>query len=133
MGIVEVKNVNLILFDLNKLILLQQRDDGIEVYPGLWSFFGGGIEKGESFEDALRREVFEELEYNIRNPFFIYEQETKVGCYHGRRRLYGENYDPTQLLILREGKGMGWFSFEETEKIKMGMEDRRLINIIKII
>lgn len=44
--------------------LLQLRDpiEGI-YYPGHWGCFGGAVEPGESPEDALRREVTEELAY----------------------------------------------------------------------
>lgn len=131
MGIIEVKNVNIVLFDFSRLILLQQRTDDTKLYPGCWNFFGGGINKNESFEEALRREILEELEYSLTHPFFILEQECREGNYHGKRRVYGEEYDPTQRLVLHEGKGMGWFSLEEARNIRMGREDRKLIDSIE--
>ena len=42
-------------------MLLQKKDIGYIWNPGLRGFFGGKIEKGESPEGALRREVGEEL------------------------------------------------------------------------
>lgn len=46
--------------------VMQLRDDipGI-FYPGNWGCFGGAIEPGETNEMALRRELREELEYEI--------------------------------------------------------------------
>jgi 8-oxo-dGTP diphosphatase len=32
-----------------------------EAYPGLWSFPGGHVERGEEFEEALHRELREEI------------------------------------------------------------------------
>lgn len=46
--------------------LMQLRDDipGI-FYPGHWGLFGGAIEKDEGFEEALLRELSEELSYEF--------------------------------------------------------------------
>lgn len=42
-------------------VLLGRRADDRAWLPGAWDVFGGHIEPGESAEDALRREVGEEL------------------------------------------------------------------------
>ena len=46
--------------------LLQLRDDipGI-AYPGCWALFGGHIEPGEIPEIALKRELQEEIGYDV--------------------------------------------------------------------
>lgn len=44
--------------------LMQLRDDKPGIfYPGHWGFFGGGVDSGEDEETALRRELFEELNF----------------------------------------------------------------------
>ncbi len=46
--------------------LMQLRDDiPTIIYPGVWAFFGGHIEPGESPEAALRRELSEEIDYSV--------------------------------------------------------------------
>lgn len=51
-----------ILFDCNNQLLIYLRDNkpGIS-YPGYWDLFGGKVEPGETPEQALVREVKEEL------------------------------------------------------------------------
>ncbi len=46
--------------------LLQLRDDIPTIlYPGQWALFGGHFEKGETAEEAIKREIWEEINYNI--------------------------------------------------------------------
>jgi 8-oxo-dGTP pyrophosphatase MutT (NUDIX family) len=46
--------------------LLQLRDDIPQIwYPGHWGLFGGGVDAGENEIDALRRELREELEFEL--------------------------------------------------------------------
>jgi len=46
--------------------LLQLRDNKQTIpYPNKWGTFGGQVEEMESPEDALIREVREELDYNL--------------------------------------------------------------------
>ena len=44
--------------------LLQLRDDNPEISsPNTWGFFGGGVDDGETHEEALIRELNEELNW----------------------------------------------------------------------
>ncbi|OGV34409.1 MAG: hypothetical protein A2020_05035 [Lentisphaerae bacterium GWF2_45_14] len=109
----------LILYDENERMLLQKRTADAPVFPGVWGFFGGGIESGESPLEALKREIYEELEYEIANPGFLLEEEY---CHKDppreiKRSVFIEFYDSSQKLVLHEGERMGWFTHEETLKI----------------
>ena len=55
----------------NKLLILQRPID--KMLGGLWEFPGGKIEKNESSENAVTREVFEETNLSIKNPKYIGE------------------------------------------------------------
>ena len=41
--------------------LFQQKDSGYPWNPNQWCFFGGKVKEGESPEEALRREIGEEI------------------------------------------------------------------------
>ena len=49
-----------LLVDRRGWILLQERDDRALVSPDQWGLVGGHLEEGESWEDALHRELEEE-------------------------------------------------------------------------
>jgi 8-oxo-dGTP diphosphatase len=45
----------------NQKILLGQRSAERSFYPGVWDVFGGHVEPQESYQQALLRELHEEL------------------------------------------------------------------------
>jgi 8-oxo-dGTP diphosphatase len=47
-------------------LLLLRRADADPDFPGLWDTPGGSVEVGESMEDAVRREAFEETGFRVR-------------------------------------------------------------------
>jgi len=63
-------NINVILvvacalIDADKRVLIAQRPEG-KTLAGLWEFPGGKVEPGESIEQALRRELVEEIGVTI--------------------------------------------------------------------
>ena len=50
----------LLLDSLGRVLLLHQRDFAEEL-PSVWTAPGGRVEEGESFEDAAKRELWEEV------------------------------------------------------------------------
>lgn len=68
-------------------VLLCRKPNDRGVFPGQWGLPGGGVEDGETIEDALRREVREELQLeldSIRPAYFKGEEHEKL--YAGGRR-----------------------------------------------
>lgn len=102
-----------ILYQQGKL-LLQLRDDLPEImYPGHWGLFGGHLEPGETPEEGLKREVLEEINYQVSHPIKlgIYADEKVV-----RHVYYAPLTESVEHLILREGADMALVSPVEIEK-----------------
>ena len=119
----------ILLYDDNKRILLQHRDENIIILPGHWSFFGGAIDNGESPENTVKREIKEELEYDLTDPKLIMTQKFNTEIYDITRYVYVEKYNPRHQLVLREGQSMDWYNFSDVAKLKVDKFD---IEVIKI-
>ncbi len=61
---IRIDMVTGILVHEGKVLVQKRRPD--DVWPGLWEFPGGCIEKGETPEQTLRREFMEEVELGVR-------------------------------------------------------------------
>jgi 8-oxo-dGTP diphosphatase len=66
-----------ILFDRNNQLLIYLRDDKLEIsFPNHWDLFGGHVEEGETPEQALVRELKEELNIEITDYRFFKKYES---------------------------------------------------------
>lgn len=74
-----------VLIDAEGRFLLTSRPEG-KVYAGYWEFPGGKLEAGETVEEALRRELHEELGITI-GPVEPWKVEI-VDYEHARVRLH---------------------------------------------
>ncbi|MBK7515813.1 MAG: NUDIX domain-containing protein [Betaproteobacteria bacterium] len=95
-----------VLIDAQGRFLLTTRPPG-KVYAGYWEFPGGKVEHGESIEQALRRELHEELGITIAaaQPW----QVELVDYPHARVRLHFCKVFAWQGdFEMREGQAMAW-------------------------
>lgn len=97
-----------VLIDRAGRFLLTSRPEG-KVYAGYWEFPGGKLEAGETVEQALRRELHEELGITIAavQPWKI----ELVDYEHARVRLhFCKVFDWQGEFEMREGQAMAWHS-----------------------
>ncbi len=95
-----------VLIDGQGRFLLTSRPPG-KVYAGHWEFPGGKLEAGESVEQALRRELHEELGITI-GPALPWQVET-VDYPHALVRLhFCKVYAWQGDFEMREGQAMAW-------------------------
>ena len=125
---------SLILYDKEHKVLMQHRSDDAPRLAGYWGMFGGGIEEGETPEQALVRELMEEIEYKVVSSklFCVDEfnqEDGKSDTMHIVSHTFIEPYDITQPIVQHEGQGYGWFSVDEALKLKITPHRRE--NLIK--
>ena len=95
-----------VLVDPTGRFLLTSRPAG-KVYAGYWEFPGGKLEPGESVEDALRRELHEELGITI-GPVHPWKVDM-MDYPHALVRLhFCKVFQWTDEFEMREGQQMAW-------------------------
>lgn len=96
--------------------LLQLRDEKPKSYPLHWSLFGGEIEKDETPEQAIKRELLEEINLAIINPKLIQHNiETDIEQFI----FFVQTDKKTDELTLHEGKAMKFIP--ENELFERGL------------
>jgi 8-oxo-dGTP pyrophosphatase MutT (NUDIX family) len=115
-----------VLLDRDGRIFLVNSEDPVDPRkPPWWEIPGGGIDAGESSEDAARRELYEETgitEVEIGPCIWVQHVEFDFGGYHfdSRERIHvawcdGGDYRPQHLEALEAAAFMGarWWPLEE--------------------
>ena len=99
--------------------------------PGLWELPGGKIEKYESPENTLARELYEELDINIDIdsllPFnFI---SYAYNNFNLLMKIFIVKKWKRQI-ISKENQEINFFSYEELKKLKMVDADKNIVSLI---
>jgi mutator protein MutT len=98
----------------NKFLLLKRSDDPKIWMPNKWALVGGGIEKGESPEEAVKREIKEEIGLDIDKFIKTFSiQRHKDSIEH----IFACRYDgdPTEITLNEENTNYGWYDIKEID------------------
>jgi 8-oxo-dGTP diphosphatase len=115
------------LVDPDNRVLIAQRPEG-KALAGLWEFPGGKLEPGERPEDALIRELAEELGITVREPCLApltfashaYERFHLLMPLYVCRRWEG-------FVVAREGQALRWVRPRDLKDWPMPPADAPLI------
>ncbi len=109
------------------LLYLRDNKPGIP-FPRYWDLIGGHVEEGETPEEALIREVKEELNYELTDYKFFREYLCLKGdAYPNIKYIYSGRFNvPPEEITLLEGEKAQYFKKEEIPDVKFA-------NILKMI
>lgn len=102
-------------------LLLYKRDNKPYIpFPGYWDLIGGHVENGETPEEALVREVKEELDLDISEFTFFKRYECLEGdAYPNIKYIYSGRINlPIEEITLLEGEIGRYFKREEIPYVK---------------
>jgi 8-oxo-dGTP diphosphatase len=110
-----------VIFDRYARLLIYLRDDKPDIpFPGHWDFFGGHLEGGETPEQALVREVEEELGVTLKEwKLFRTYVCTEGDAYPNGKYIYWTRIDQAvDELTLREGQMLKSIEPEERSQFQ---------------
>ena len=110
----------------NKILATQR---GYGEFEGLWEFPGGKIENGETKEEALVREIKEELNADIIVEKFALDLEWQYPNFY----LYMSCFECVleSDIELLEHMGARWLSLDELDTVEWIQADIKAVNYIK--
>ena len=111
----------LLLFDRDGRLVIYLRDDKADIpFPNHWDFFGGHLEPGEAPEQALVRELNEELAIKVTTFEFFRRYECFSGdAYPNIKHIYYAQIDRRAAgLVLYEGQRLAAIAPEERHQLR---------------
>ena len=109
-----------LLFDRRNRLLIYLRDDKADIpFPNHWDLFGGHVEAGETPEEALVREVKEEVGVELANwQFFRTYVCTEKDAYPNIKYIYwAKTKKHPEDLTLYEGQRLMSVDMDERSRI----------------
>lgn len=117
---------NLIILNKKNQFLLTKRSP-IECEPNKWCMPGGGVELGESFEEALEREIMEEInskiiEYTYFKSYYVFDKH-EIRCVY----FYG-TIDDSNIKLDEESTEYKWYNKEEINDLEIAFKQKMVLN-----
>jgi 8-oxo-dGTP diphosphatase len=120
--------VGIILVNVEGKVLLQLRSEDDYLYPNCWTLPGGRVEEGENLEQAILREVKEELGFDLRaHDLFKTIIENSLSETTERHIYWGRISERIENLKLGEGTALMYFSLEEIPRLEVAFDLKPVI------
>ena len=124
----QIEVVAAIIHDETERIFATQR--GYGDFKDGWEFPGGKMEQGESPEEALRREIWEELETRIVVERLIQTVEYDYPNFHLTMHCYWCHIE-CGVLTLKEHEAARWLTKEQLGSVDWLPADRVVVETLK--
>jgi mutator protein MutT len=123
----------IVLYDDQKQVLLQDRFGISHDKTQEWGFFGGGIEVDETPEQALVREIQEELVVHITKfeLLMTFKHFRDEETYNDVYLFIGPLGDSLKDAKLQEGRSMKLCPYTELKHLKLGRTDKDIAGTIE--
>ena len=121
----QIEVVAAIIHDEERRIFATQR--GYGDYKDGWEFPGGKMEPGESPEEALRREIWEELETKIVVERLIQTVDYDYPKFHLTMHCFWCHIE-SGSLTLKEHEAAKWLSIENLNTVDWLPADKIVVN-----
>ena len=116
------------IVDATIFVFLQKRDGNAKVLPNMFSFFGGKLEPGETHEQAMIREIKEELNFTPTQYKFLGTYNSSVNKNFFMHMYYEQVEDNFEdIITVSEGECGKFLSEEEALDEPMLIESDKKI------
>lgn len=124
----QIEVVAAIIHDVEGCVFATQR--GYGDYKDYWEFPGGKMEVGETAEEALKREIWEELETRIIVESLVQTVEWDYPAFHLTMHCYYCHVE-SGTLTLKEHEAARWLSKDELDSVQWLPADWQIIETLK--
>lgn len=111
--------VRVLLTDKDGKILILKRSTNSKTNPGKWELPGGKVDQGESFDQALIREVYEETTLKIALDHVIGVSEQNLPFIRAIHIIMTGKITEGELNLCSEHEGYAWVYFEDLDNYEL--------------
>lgn len=122
-----IEVVAAVIYDGGRILATQR---GYGEFKDKWEFPGGKMEAGESREEALRREILEELDTEINIGKLLCTVEYDYPAFHLTMHCYLCSV-VSGTLVLKEHESARWLPAEALESVDWLPADLQILPIIR--
>ncbi|MBD5544162.1 MAG: (deoxy)nucleoside triphosphate pyrophosphohydrolase [Lachnospiraceae bacterium] len=129
-GIVKVVEIASAIIKKENRVFATQR--GYREFKGMWEFSGGKVEPGETPEEAVVREVWEELETEVLAEQCFAETDYDYPDFHLHMKCYLCTIKSGNLKLLEHSEAK-WLTRETLDSVEWLPADVTIIEMLKNI
>ena len=132
MIICEMKHYNVVAAAIrhnDKILCMQRGKTKFDYTAYKWEFPGGKIEVGETPQEAIRREIMEEMDMDIRVGDTICVVENEYSDFSISLQVFWCDVDSTNF-DLKEHHAFKWLSKDELPSLDWAEADRKVVKHI---